>query len=294
MSERLERVFDLFPRLQERPSQQAGTLSGGEQQMLAIGRALWPSRALLLLDEPSMGLAPIMVRDIFASLRTLNEEGLTMVLVEQDARIALSLAHRGLVMERGRIVLADTAQALLDNPEVQAIYFGQRRAVRQRGRWRKMNEIWNPEYETMSRDELRELQFKRLQMTLRWAYDNVPFHRERWSALKLKPGDIRSLDDLRKLPFTVKSDFKAAYPYGLFALPLEKVIRIHASSGTISNPTVVGYSRGDLNTWSELCARVAVAGGARSHDVAQISVRVRSDHRGVRHARRAGAGGGRP
>jgi phenylacetate-CoA ligase len=134
-----------------------------------------------------------------------------------------------------------------------------------------MNEIWNPEYETMKRDELRELQFKRLQMTLRWTYENVPFHRDRWTAMKLKPGDIRSLEDLGKLPFTVKSDFKAAYPYGLFALSLEKVIRIHSSSGTTSNPTVVGYSRGDLNTWSELCARVAVAGGARSHDVAQIS-----------------------
>jgi phenylacetate-CoA ligase len=134
-----------------------------------------------------------------------------------------------------------------------------------------VKEIWNPEYETMGRDELRELQFKRLQMTLRWTYENVPFHHDRWSAMKLKPGDIRSLEDVRNLPFTTKADFKAAYPYGLFALPLEKVIRIHSSSGNVSNATVVGYSRGDLNTWSELCARVAVAGGARSHDVAQIS-----------------------
>jgi phenylacetate-CoA ligase len=133
-----------------------------------------------------------------------------------------------------------------------------------------MNDIWNPEYETMGREELRELQFKRLQMTLRWAYDNVPFHRDRWTALKLKPGDIRSLEDIVKLPFTVKTDFRAAYPYQLFALPLEKVVRIHSASSTISDPAVVGYSRGDLNTWSELCARVAVAGGARSHDVAQI------------------------
>jgi phenylacetate-CoA ligase len=134
-----------------------------------------------------------------------------------------------------------------------------------------MNEVFNPEYETMSKEALRELQFKRLQMTLRWVYENVPFHRERWMAMKLKPADIRSLNDLGKLPFSKKADFRAAYPYGLFALPLEKVIRIHASSGTTSNPTVVGYSRGDLNTWSELCARVAVAGGARSHDVAQIA-----------------------
>jgi len=132
VAERLKKVFALFPRLEERQGQQAGTLSGGEQQMLAIGRALMAEPRVLLLDEPSMGLAPIVVRDIFATLRVLNEEGLTMVLVEQDARIALSLAHRGLVMERGRVVLADSAGALLANPEVQAIYFGRRSGGRQR------------------------------------------------------------------------------------------------------------------------------------------------------------------
>ena len=130
---RLEKVFGLFPRLKERLTQQAGTLSGGEQQMLAVGRALMAEPRLLLLDEPSMGLAPIIVRDIFSSLRMLNEEGLTMILVEQDARIALSLADRGLVMERGRIVLEDSAQALLDDPEVRAIYFGRRKSGRGRG-----------------------------------------------------------------------------------------------------------------------------------------------------------------
>jgi branched-chain amino acid transport system ATP-binding protein len=130
VAERLKRVFALFPRLEERQAQQAGTLSGGEQQMLAIGRALMAEPRLLLLDEPSMGLAPIIVRDIFATLRRLNQEGLTMLLVEQDARIALTLAHRGLVMERGRIVLADSAGALLENPEVRAIYFGRRSGSR--------------------------------------------------------------------------------------------------------------------------------------------------------------------
>ncbi len=129
---RLEQVWELFPRLRERMRQHAGTLSGGEQQMLAVARALMAEPRLLLLDEPSMGLAPLVVREIFTSLRKLNTEGLTMLLVEQDARIALSLADRGVVMERGRIVLSDTAQGLVDDPEVRAIYFGRRSNTRGR------------------------------------------------------------------------------------------------------------------------------------------------------------------
>lgn len=134
-----------------------------------------------------------------------------------------------------------------------------------------MNGIWNPEYETMERDRLRELQFERLQMTVRWAYNNVPFYREQWEQARLRPQDIGSLDDLENIPFTVKDDFRRAYPYGLFAVPLEQVVRIHSSTGTTSRPTVVGYTRGDLNTWAELTARVASAGGAHAHDVAQIA-----------------------
>lgn len=125
LSAKVDQVYVLFPRLKERRRQQAGTLSGGEQQMLAVGRALMAEPRILLLDEPSMGLAPLMVKEIFQALRDLNAEGLSMLLVEQDARIALSLAHRGLVMERGRVVLEDSADALLNNPDVQAIYFGQ-------------------------------------------------------------------------------------------------------------------------------------------------------------------------
>jgi branched-chain amino acid transport system ATP-binding protein len=122
---RLQGVFEVFPRLRERRRQLAGTLSGGEQQMLAIGRALMAQPKVLLLDEPSMGLAPKIVKEIFTVLRALNEEGLSMLLVEQDARMALTVAHRGLVMERGRVVLEDSAESLLNNPDVQAIYFGQ-------------------------------------------------------------------------------------------------------------------------------------------------------------------------
>ncbi len=134
-----------------------------------------------------------------------------------------------------------------------------------------MNEIWNPEYETMSRADLRGLQLKRLHMTLRWAYSAVPFYHSLWQEHGLHPQDIKTLEDVQRLPFTTKDDFERAYPYGLFAVPLERVIRIHTSSGNPGSPTVVGFTRGDLNTWAELAARAGTAGGARSHDVAQIT-----------------------
>ncbi|MDZ7830340.1 MAG: ABC transporter ATP-binding protein [Desulfobacterales bacterium] len=120
----LEWIFELFPRLKERQNQLAGTLSGGEQQMLAIGRALMSNPRLLLLDEPSLGLAPVLVRQIFKTIRQINEAGVTVILVEQNARIALKLAHRGYVMEVGNIVMSDTAGALLEDPDVVQAYLG--------------------------------------------------------------------------------------------------------------------------------------------------------------------------
>jgi len=124
-AERLERVFGLFPRLQERMDQAGGTLSGGEQQMLAIGRALMTRPRLLLLDEPSLGIAPILVKEIFTEIQRINrEEGTTILLVEQNANLALRLANRGYVIETGRIVLEDDAKALLANPQVKEAYLG--------------------------------------------------------------------------------------------------------------------------------------------------------------------------
>jgi len=120
----LEQVFLLFPRLQERVGQAGGTLSGGEQQMLAIGRALMARPRLLLLDEPSMGLAPLLVEDIFRVIGQLNEEGTTILLVEQNALMALSVAQRGYVLETGRVVLEGTADELRENPDVQNAYLG--------------------------------------------------------------------------------------------------------------------------------------------------------------------------
>jgi branched-chain amino acid transport system ATP-binding protein len=119
-----ERVFDLFPVLRERESQAGGTLSGGEQQMLAMGRALMARPRLLMLDEPSMGLAPLLVEKIFDIVVEINAQGTTILLVEQNANVALEISHRGYVLETGKVTLADDASALLENPHVQAAYLG--------------------------------------------------------------------------------------------------------------------------------------------------------------------------
>ena len=121
----LARTYELFPRLRERRRQTGGTLSGGEQQMLAIGRALMSAPKLLLLDEPSMGLAPLMVQRIFDTIRRVAAEGVTVLLVEQNAKVALALSARGYVMESGQITLADSAPRLLDNPQVRQAYLGE-------------------------------------------------------------------------------------------------------------------------------------------------------------------------
>jgi branched-chain amino acid transport system ATP-binding protein len=120
----LQQVYELFPRLYERRSQQAGTLSGGEQQMLVMGRALMSRPKLLLLDEPSMGLAPLMVQKIFETIRAISAQGVTILLVEQNAKLALEAAHRGYVMESGAVTLCDEASALLHNPLVRQAYLG--------------------------------------------------------------------------------------------------------------------------------------------------------------------------
>jgi branched-chain amino acid transport system ATP-binding protein len=124
ISEDLERVFSLFPRLQERERQKAGTMSGGEQQMLAIGRALMARPRLLMLDEPSMGIAPILVQRIYETIAEINRGGVAILLVEQNANYALEIARRGYVLETGRVVLSNQSSELRDDPEVQRAYLG--------------------------------------------------------------------------------------------------------------------------------------------------------------------------
>ncbi len=120
----IERVFTIFTRLDERKDQKAGTLSGGEQQMLAIGRAFMSGRKIMLLDEPSMGLAPLLMMSVFAALKEINQEGTTILLVEQNARLALQFAQRAYVLETGNVVLEGDAKTLLDDPEVKKAYLG--------------------------------------------------------------------------------------------------------------------------------------------------------------------------
>ncbi len=131
--------------------------------------------------------------------------------------------------------------------------------------------IWNPEYETMDRTALGELQSRRLRSTVEWVYERVPYYREALDRAGVEPRHIRTLADVRRLPFTDKRALRDTYPFGMFAVPLDDVVRVHASSGTTGKPIVVGYTRGDLNTWTELTARIASAAGVTHRDRVQMA-----------------------
>lgn len=133
------------------------------------------------------------------------------------------------------------------------------------------NSIWDPQHECMTRDEIGQLQLERLQATLNRTYKNVTCYRTKFNGLGIVPEDITSLSDLAKLPFTTKEDLRLNYPYGMFAVPLREVVRIHSSSGTTGKPTVVGYTKNDLKTWSNLVARFMTAAGVTHDDVVQIA-----------------------
>ena len=127
--------------------------------------------------------------------------------------------------------------------------------------------IWNDDFETLPREAIESLQLKRLQQTVERVYAAVPFYREAFIKAGIKPADIKCLADLQRLPFTLKQDMRDSYPYGLFAVPLEQIVRIHASSGTTGKPTVVGYTRRDIENWTEMMARSFVAAGTNQGDI---------------------------
>jgi phenylacetate-CoA ligase len=131
--------------------------------------------------------------------------------------------------------------------------------------------IWNPEYETMERGALRELQLRRLQATVAWVYDRVPFYRGQLDERGVRPRHVKTLDDVRLLPFTDKTALRDTYPFGMFAVPVDQVVRIQSSSGTTGKPIVVGYTRGDLNAWTDCTARVAAAAGVTHADLVQMA-----------------------
>lgn len=131
--------------------------------------------------------------------------------------------------------------------------------------------IWNPTFECMNREEMRRCQSRRLTDMVERIYHNVPFYRNKMQEAGITPEDIQSVDDLSKLPFTTKTDLRDNYPYGLFAVPMSEIVRIHASSGTTGKPTVVGYTRKDLSTWSEVVARTLTSAGAQKHDVIHVA-----------------------
>lgn len=133
------------------------------------------------------------------------------------------------------------------------------------------NKIWNPHFETMSREEMRQVQSERLRDAVERVYYNVPYYREKMQSQGLGPEHIKSVDDLSKLPFTVKQDLRDNYPFGLFAVPMSEIIRVHASSGTTGKPTVVGYTRADIGIWSEVMARTLTSAGAGKNDFIQIA-----------------------
>ncbi len=130
--------------------------------------------------------------------------------------------------------------------------------------------IWNRNMETMSRDEMSELQSKRLRDITVYSYENVPFYKRKFDSIGLSPGDIRCIEDIEKIPFTTKEDLRDNYPFDLFAVPIKKIVRLHASSGTTGKPIVVGYTRNDMEMWTESVARLVVAAGGREEDVAQV------------------------
>ncbi len=284
MEERLERVFARFPQLKERVHQRAATLSGGEQQMVAIGRALMAKPRLLLMDEPSLGLAPLVADEIFDIIHQLSRSGVTILLVEQNAARGLTASNSAYLLANGRIVGAGKSDQLLVDPELRRAFLGAASAdnpaasrlgaagltnIRlEKPDMSKMT--FMPPFKTV--EELREHQLKGLQWTVRHAYEGSSFYRQRLDEAGVRPGDIKSLEDLKKLPFTTPEDLQDQYPFPFRAVPYEQIVRIHASSGTTGKRKILCYTQKDLDDWAHFFARCYEMAGVTPLDRVQIAV----------------------
>ncbi|WP_303721475.1 ATP-binding cassette domain-containing protein [Malonomonas rubra] len=281
---RIEEVFSRFPKLKERHQQLAGTLSGGEQQMMAIGRALMAKPHLLLLDEPSLGIAPLITDEIFAIIRQLNRAGTTILLVEQNAARALSGSDRAYLLANGKIVEQGKSEELLNDPILRSAFLGaasqENPAASRLGAAGLTNiRLEKPDMRQQkfmpdftSEAELKAHQLKGLQWTVRHAYEGSSEYRERFDAADITPEMILSLDDLLKLPFTTADDLRQGYPFPLRAVPFEQIVRVHASSGTTGKRKVLCYTQKDLDDWTDFFARCYQMAGVTPLDRIQIAV----------------------
>ena len=280
---RLDEVFGRFPKLKDRRTQLAGTLSGGEQQMLAMGRALMAHPRILLLDEPSLGLAPLITDEIFSIIHQLARAGSTILIVEQNAARALSASDTAYLLAHGRIVEHGASRDLLNDPALRAAFLGaasqDNPAASRLGaagltniRLEKpaMHTTFMPSFASV--EDLRAHQLAGLKWTVRHAYEGCPAYRTKFDALGLTPDNIHTLDDLSRLPFTTTDDLREGYPFPLKSVPFEQIVRVHASSGTTGKRKVLCYTQKDLDDWTDMFARCYQMAGVTPLDRVQVAV----------------------